>query len=439
MAEPSKALRHVKHTVGGVVPVALILPFVLLLSFFGVTGVAVADDGHDVYRSDAAQAFANVKRHSFFSEALGQQRQIDVALPVNYFETAATHKYPVVIVMDGELMFPMVSGLVHQMSANSQMPDAIVVGINNVVGARRDITPKPFDRDGKPYWFGGQEDAYLSFLTDEALALVAENYRAADFRVLIGLSPTAQFTLHAFWKAPEAFDGYVAINATDFTAVGYDGETVFDKIVGTARMAPERPAYLYVSMPQGGVERNPKIREAYERITQGLTPFASKGIAVKTEVIDREAYAATLPAVMSALEMIFPARDFDPAYNSFFSDVPGETLQNVRAYFDALSQRYGFAVLPKGERFYNRNRLKRIGYYFLQEGRNEEAIEAFAYWLQFYPHSPNAHDSMADALEKAGRAGEAKAYREKAVALARQYHDGRLALFEQKLAGPAGD
>jgi len=408
---------------------------VFLFSCLVTVSVAplLADDGHEVYQNTSLNTFANVERHQLYSEALGQKRLIDIAVPVNYFETAKTHKYPVIVVMDAELLFPMVSGLIHQMTANSQMPESIIVGINNVAGVRRDITPKPLDGNGNPYWFGGQEDKYLQFIQDEALPFLEENYRAADFRIIIGLSPTAQFVLHSFWKAPKTFDGYVAINATDYTAVGYDGKTVFEKIEQSLQNDPERTASLYVSMPQGGATRNPHIAEAYKRLTDKLAPFAPQGVTVKAEIIDKSSYAATLPAVISALEMIYPSQRWDPDYRDFLSEQPGQTLQNVQAYFEALGAEYGFVALPKGERFFNRNRLKRLGYHLLEKKRIDEATNIFRYWVEIFPNSANAYDSLADALSATGQTQEAKRARIMAVGLARENGDARVAIFEAKL------
>jgi len=404
-----------------------------LITCFGST--SQADDGHEIYQNTGLDTFPNIKRHRLYSRSLEQERLIDISVPANYFETAETHTYPVIFIMDAELMFPMVSGLVHQMTANSQMPDSIIVGINNVVGARRDITPKPFDRNGKPYWFGGQEDKYLQFLAEEVLPFLDENYRAADFRILVGLSPTAQFTLHSFWKAPKAFDGYIAINATDFTAVGYDGKTVFEKIEQSLQDDPMRSAFLYVSMPQGGVSRNPQIAEAYKRLKNQLARFALQGVKVKTEVVDKSAYAATLPALISALEMIYPSGKWDPNYRDFFSEQPGQTLRNLQSYYEALGAEYGFVALPKGERFFNRNRLKRLGYYLLEKKRTQEAVDVFNYWVKLYPKSANAHDSLADALDAVGQTQEEKSARIRAVSLAREHSDARLVLFKKNLEG----
>ena len=411
--------------------VILFINIVLVVCCGGMP--AGADDGHDVYQNASKRALPHINRHFITSNSLQETRAIDIALPVNYQETADTHKYPVIVVMDGELMFPMVSGLVHQMTANSQMPDSIVIGIYNAAGKRRSITPKPFNREGKPYWFGGKENDYLDFLKAEVLPFVEGEYRAADFRTLIGLSPTANFTLHAFWKAPDVFDAYVAINSTDFTAVGYEGETVFSKITDTLTSGVGEKRFLYLSMPQAGVSRNPQIAEAYTRLDEQLRGLGGDRILLKTDVIEKSAYAATLPAVMNALEMIFPAKKWDPDFRNFILDKPGQSLEALKTYFANLSGEYGFTALPKGERFYNRSRIKRLGYYMLQNDRAQEAADVFKYWITLYPNSANAYDSLADVQDKLGLMKDALASRQKAVELAKRNNDFRLSHFEEKL------
>lgn len=405
----------------------------LVMALGGALFSVEADDGHDTYVSAAPDGLLHLKRHQIRSRILKGQRIIDIALPASYAETSETHRYPVIVVMDGELLFPMVSGMVHQMSANSQMPDSIVIGLQNSAGTRRDITPKPLNREGKPYWFGGEEDLYLRFLSEEMLPFIENKYRAADFRTLVGLSPTGQFALHAFWKAPALFDATVAINTANFKAVGYEEQDVFQKISLSANNPAHGSRALYISMPKSAYDRNPAISGAYQRLSSEAGQWLAGRSRLKTESIDKSAYAATLPAIVSALEFIFPVSDWDPSYRTFLSDVPGETLANVKSYFQKLSENYGFPVLPKGERFYNRNRLKRLGYVMLQQKRISEAVDIFQYWVQLYPGSANAYDSLADALDASGNSSAALEARAKAVSLAAKNQDYRRALFETKL------
>lgn len=407
--------------------------FCLILVSIFYLGSILANESHDIYLPQNEGKFHSVYSHKIKSKSLKSERIIHVSLPVSYQETAVGVEYPLIVVLDGELLFNSVSGFVQLQAMNSQMPEAIVVSIPNVVDSRREMTPKPLNRKGEPLWFGGEEEQYLSFVEHELLPLVEKNYRIANFKILIGLSPSASFTLHAFWKQPDLFDGYIAVNQTDFKAVGYDGESLYEKIIQSVKDQKQLKRYLYLSMPKGGVTRNPQILAGYKELADRLAGYANQQINFKWEVVDKKAYAAVLPAIMSGLELIFPSNEWDPSYREFIVKEPAQTLKNVQAYFGKLNQKYGFTVLPKGERFYNRNRLKRIAYVFIAEKRYREAEAIIKYWLSFYPQSANAYDTLADLFKAQGKLELELAYRTKAVELAMNNRDQRLSLFKNAL------
>ena len=389
--------------------------------------LTVANQLHDVFTPISPSAFPQVIRHSFYSKSLQENRVIDVSLPVNYVETADDINYPVILVMDGELLFYSVSGLVEIMSMTSQMPEAIVIGINNTPGDRRNMMPRTLNEEGQLHRYGGKEKEYLAFIKDEVLPMIDKTYRAASFRTMIGLSPSAKLTLHTFWQAPELFDAHVAINTGDFKAQGYQEESVFDKIEQLVAKSPEFKGKLYLSMGPYNLAANLKEQE---RLQKKFFSFPSSRMNFKTEIIDKSGYATALPSIISALEMIFPAEKWDVPYRKFFSEQPAQTLKSVKLHFDALSKEYGFTVLPKGERFYNRTRLKRLGYQLLEDGRSAEAIAMFTYWQEFYPYAANSHDSLADAYEANNQLEMALKSRIKAVQIAKRNKDARLAIFE---------
>lgn len=389
-----------------------------------------ANESHDVYMPVSANSFNNAFRHTIESKNLKEQRYINVSLPINYLESASNIEYPLIVVLDGELLFSSVASYAQLQAMNSQMPEAIVVGIPNTSNSRRDLTPKPLNKNGEPLWFGGEEARYLSFIQDEVLPLLEKNYRVANFKVLIGLSPTANFSLHSFWSQPDLFSGYIAINAADFNAQGYEGESAFEKVVKSIRQQENRKRYLYVSMPKGGVDRNPHILQAYKKLREDVAPYLKDKIDFKWEVIDKKSYASVLPAIMSGLELIFPADEWDPSYSNFVSKEPEKTLTNIKTYFNQLEQKYGFRALPKGERYYNRNRLKRIAYVFINEKRYDEAEAIVKHWLSFYPQSANAYDTLADVFKAKGQVNIELKHRIKALELAQDNQDIRTSTFE---------
>ncbi|BDX04877.1 alpha/beta hydrolase-fold protein [Planctobacterium marinum] len=402
-----------------------------ILFFIVFTGAntGYADETHDVYQKTGAIGYPTIQKFNIDAESLKQKREVLVSLPSAYIESGPRLKYPVVFVLDAELMFYPIAGQIYFQGMNSQMPEAIVVGIPNLPGERRAITPTPLNRNGEPLWFGGKQEQYLQFIENDIIPFIEERFHAADYKVLVGLSPTGQFALHSVWSRPGLFDAHVAINTADFNAVGYEKSSVFEKIAATIASHKQLSGHLYISMPKSGGGQNPRILQGYEKFASALRSLNSPNFKYKQELTENDGYAAVLPAVNSALRSIFPPEQWDPNYRDFMSEEPGQTIQNIKNYYRDLSEKVGFEAVPKGERYYNRNRLKRIGYVLLQQERTAEAIEIFEYWRSLYPNSANAYDSLADAWAQSGNTQKEAQLRKRAKELAQQNGDFRHAIF----------
>lgn len=102
-------------------------------------------------------------------------------------------------------------------------------------------------------------------------------------------------------------------------------------------------------------------------------------------------------------------------------------LEGLKKHYVGLSSRYGFAVTP------DEIQVNALGYQALGNDNTDGAIEIFAYNVNLYPDSTNVYDSYAEALEAAGRSGEALANYRKAVATAERIGDERLGVFKENL------
>lgn len=78
--------------------------------------------------------------------------------------------------------------------------------------------------------------------------------------------------------------------------------------------------------------------------------------------------------------------------------------------------------------------LNELGYWSLRNGDPARAIEVFEHNLRRHPASANAHDSLAEALEAAGRLREARRHYRQAVERGRETGDPALRFFEEHLA-----
>jgi enterochelin esterase-like enzyme len=96
---------------------------------------------NQVKSQDVGQIVIGTK-HSLRSDILNENREYWISLPDSYNVQESSYKsYPLLIVLDGNLHFKALSGMVNYMSSdlyrNWKIPEMIVVGIQNV-DRRRD-------------------------------------------------------------------------------------------------------------------------------------------------------------------------------------------------------------------------------------------------------------------------------------------------------------
>jgi hypothetical protein len=60
-------------------------------------------------------------------------------------------------------------------------------------------------------------------------------------------------------------------------------------------------------------------------------------------------------------------------YRDFYLERDGEVVANVKRHFDTLQEKYGFTVLPLGERYFKRSRLIRLVNVLRMQNRLDEA------------------------------------------------------------------
>lgn len=148
------------------------------------------------------------------SEHTGRSYHIHIRLPDGYDPDAAA-PYPVVYVLDGDSLWPILAATHLFATYDDGIPEAIIVGV-----AYGSFAPEINHRDVDFTPPGGeapQEQAgattFAQFLKDELLPLVESRYQAdPDRRVLFGQSLSGGFALYSAFTDPDLFWGRIASN-----------------------------------------------------------------------------------------------------------------------------------------------------------------------------------------------------------------------------------
>jgi hypothetical protein len=146
-------------------------------------------------RTVPASLGSSAESFQIASAILKETRRILVVLPASYAQSAPDRRYPVTVVVDGEYLIAPVAAMSDALSRNGQIPESVIVGIENVGGAdflssnnKRvyDLTPPGLSVSGSDLNQGG--DHFLDFIEKELLPAVDRQFRTAAPRTFVGVS-----------------------------------------------------------------------------------------------------------------------------------------------------------------------------------------------------------------------------------------------------------
>jgi len=138
------------------------------------------------------------------STATKHRYHIYVRLPESY-EANTNRRYPVVYLLDGDSLFPILATNHLFLTYDDKLPEAVVIGI-----AYGSFMPPVNAREPD---FGERAAAFQTFLKSELLPRVERRFRADPTRrILVGQSRSGGFVLYSAYADPDLFWGRIASN-----------------------------------------------------------------------------------------------------------------------------------------------------------------------------------------------------------------------------------
>lgn len=232
---------------------------------------------------------AQIKYENISSEKLGESRQIKIQLPRNYEENT-DKTYPVLLVLDGDYLFEPVAGMVDYYSYWEDIPEMIVVGVNQD-GIRMEDT-KYSKQDFLPVDKGAK---FFEFLGMELLAHIDQKYRTGNFKIIMGHDFTSNFINYYLLKENPIFRGY--INLSPDLAPG-----MADHIVNSLSKSETRSWYYMATSD----EDIPTLKKAILAFNNQLKGIDNKNLHYKFEEFENTShYTLVGKAIPSAIADIF--------------------------------------------------------------------------------------------------------------------------------------
>jgi hypothetical protein len=172
----------------------------LLLILFFISSVTLYSQETDSIRN-------NTIYDKIYSDKLSAEREITIQLPRDY-NLDEEKRYPVFIVFDGDYLFEIVSGNVDYMSFWGDIPEAIVVGINQIDSRYNDTSVV----DNINFTPISSTANFFEFVSQELIPYINKNYRTTNFRVAVGHERTANFINFFLIKKVPIMNGYIAVS-----------------------------------------------------------------------------------------------------------------------------------------------------------------------------------------------------------------------------------
>ena len=155
----------------------------------------------------AGWAHSQIKKDTIRSSKLGEDREIQIALPESYTKSSG-QKYPLLVLLDGDyLMRPFCGALAYGEYWND-LPEMIVVGISQNKNNEREADCATDRETGLPEEKG---EKFFEFV-GEVVTAMEKNYRIAPFKIIAGHDVTAGFANLYLYKDVPLFNAYIIMS-----------------------------------------------------------------------------------------------------------------------------------------------------------------------------------------------------------------------------------
>jgi len=256
---------------------------------------------------------------SIKSSKLGEDRELKIQLPRNY-EKNKEKAYPILIVLDGDYLFEPVAGNVDYYSYWEDIPEMIVVGINQQNTRNSDAFYN--DKTFLPAETGAD---FFEFIGMELMPFLDNNYRTVPFRVVMGHDFTANFINYYLLKENPLFQGYINLSP--------DLAPEMQERIVTSLSKTETPIWYYLTTSSDDISN---LKDKILSFDAKLKNIDNKKLHYNFDNFENAShYTLVGSAIPKAIEQIFEV--YRPISVSDYNSV---LLQTSVSSYDYLVEKY---------------------------------------------------------------------------------------------------
>ncbi len=287
---------------------------------------------HLVFCFFTASLFAQNSTDTIHSVKLNEDRVISISLPASYGKEK-NKKYPLLLLLDGDYLFEPFAGALRYGNFWDDLPEVIIVGINQGKPFDRDAESAVDDIDGLPFEKGAQ---FFEFISMELLPALEKKYAVAPFKIIAGHDVTAGYLNLFLYKENPLFDGYISMSP-EFSK---DMETNVTTRLGMIK----RPVFYYQSTADGDLK---KMQEAIKILDTKVKTIANPNLYYQFDDFKNSShYSLVLHSIPNALYHLFSA--YQPITNTEFQtkivSLSSDYVGYLTKKYDIIEQSYGIKM-----------------------------------------------------------------------------------------------
>lgn len=341
----------------------------------------------------------------FQSAILGVPVELKVYLPAGYENSQES--YPVVYIFRD--YFHLGSGLVQDLVRTRKTPPLVVIDFTNC--PFNHFTPTEIPQAPGT----GQADDLIRFMEDELIPYVDIHYRTRDFRIIFAQSWGGMFCTYALLTRPETFQA--ALASSPWLIYDLDQQFILKNAERWLQGSTFSNNFLFFT---GGDQ--PELVPTLQTLAKLFEQSAPEGLIWQFSPMPNADHGALVSKTLYAgLEALFA--DWNTIPDSVLAQGP-TALQRYRT---TLASRYGYDI------GFSQSPLNQYGWRLKQEGKLEEALQIFHFFVQNYPASPHAYGSLGKTYEDLSEFEKARECYELAIEKAEIYKPENVEIYRTYL------
>jgi predicted alpha/beta superfamily hydrolase len=323
------------------------------------------------------------------SNKLGESREITISLPPSY-EKSPNKKYPLLLLLDGDYLFDPFQGALSYGAYWDDLPETIVIGINQSKNDRRTDDSTYGEDDGLP---SGKGAKFFEFVAGELLPYIEKKYRIAPFRIIAGHDITAGYLNFFLYKENPLFNAYISLSP--------ELAPEMENRIPEKLTKLKHPVFYYQSVGDGDIK---EIKEPIKTLDENIKSITNSLLNYQFDLFKNAShYSSVLYSIPHALYQIFDS--YKPISSNEYTEKI-EVLQ--KGYVDYLTTKYDLIQKTLGLKITIRiNDFNAIEAAILKNNAYQELDKLAGIAKKNYPKSMLAEYELGLMYEKSGDAKKA--------------------------------